>query len=65
MAYLAGIHFPVNSVGRLPLAYVNADDSIKAKTMLINSQEIMETYLVKDDQKKATRVCFRPFNGLP
>lgn len=65
MAYLAGIDFPVNSVGRLPLAYINTDDSIKAEAMLVNSQEILEIYRVKENQKKTTRVWFRPFNGLP
>jgi hypothetical protein len=41
MAYLAGIAFPVNSVGKLPLAYVDAEDFVKAEVMLVNTLEIL------------------------
>lgn len=64
MAYLAGVDFPVNSVGELPLAYLNADLETKANAMLVNAQEILEMYRVKEQRKMATAIRYRPFAPL-
>lgn len=64
MAYLAGLEFPVNSVGELPLAYVSADMKEKAEAMLANARGILEMYRVKENQKKSTELRFRPFKPL-
>lgn len=64
MAYLVGIPFPVNSVGELPLAYLNADATKKAKALLVNAKEILEMYHVKEEQKKATELHYRPFSAF-
>ncbi|EMC93337.1 hypothetical protein BAUCODRAFT_37024 [Baudoinia panamericana UAMH 10762] len=61
MAYLAGLEFPVNSVGELPLEYLSADDSEKAKAILVNARQILEMYRVKEEQKKAIVMQYRPY----
>lgn len=64
MAYLAGLSFPVNSVGELPLAYLSADQQTKAQAMLVNAQEILEMYRIKEHQKKNTVLRYKPFPGF-
>ncbi|KAG9889032.1 PigN-domain-containing protein, partial [Aureobasidium melanogenum] len=64
MAYLAGLPFPVNSVGELPLAFLSADEQTKAQAMLVNAQEILEMYRIKEFQKKNTVLRYKPFPGF-
>jgi phosphatidylinositol glycan class N len=64
MAYLAGLAFPVNSVGELPLAFLSADQQTKAQAMLVNAQEILEMYRIKEHQKKNTVLRYKPFPGF-
>ena len=64
MAYLAGLEFPVNSVGALPLSYIAGDPREKAEAALVNAQGIMEMYRVKEEQKKATQLQYKPFRQL-
>ena len=64
MAYLAGLAFPVNSVGELPLAFLSADEQTKAQAMLVNAQEILEMYRIKEHDKKNTVLRYRPFPGF-
>lgn len=61
MAYLAGLEFPVNSVGELPLPYLVASEAEKAKAMLVNAREILEMYRVKEKDKKATVLRYKPY----
>ncbi|KAF1809247.1 PigN-domain-containing protein [Eremomyces bilateralis CBS 781.70] len=61
MTYLAGLEFPVNSVGELPLAYVSADAHKKASALLVNARAILEMYRVKEAQKRGTQIRFVPF----
>jgi len=61
MAYLAGLEFPVNSVGELPLSYLTANDEEKAKAMLVNAREILEMYHVKEVEKKAAVIRYKPY----
>ncbi|KAK7539702.1 Phosphatidylinositolglycan class N-domain-containing protein [Phyllosticta citribraziliensis] len=61
MAYLAGLPFPVNSVGELPLPYINADAGTKAEALLVNAKEILEMYRVKEEQKKDKELRYKPF----
>jgi phosphatidylinositol glycan class N len=64
MAYLVGLPFPVNSVGELPLPYVDAAPIDKAKALLSNSREILEMYIVKETKKRAASIRFKPFPGF-
>ncbi|TKA70204.1 hypothetical protein B0A55_07013 [Friedmanniomyces simplex] len=64
MAYLAGLEFPVNSVGELPLSYLTASDDEKAKAMLVNAREILEMYHVKEEDKKATVLHYKPYGSF-
>ncbi|KAL8854985.1 MAG: hypothetical protein Q9221_000181 [Calogaya cf. arnoldii] len=64
MAYLAGLEFPVNSVGQLPLSYLKASVREKAEAMLVNAREVLEMYRVKELEKKATELRYRPYAKL-
>ncbi|OAP60021.1 hypothetical protein AYL99_05023 [Fonsecaea erecta] len=61
MAYLAGLEFPVNSVGKLPLSYLAAPAPEKANALLVNTKQVLEMYRVKEEQKRATSLNFRPY----
>ena len=43
-ATLAGIPFPVNSVGVVPLAYLSADEVYRTKCLYANAKQILEQY---------------------
>ena len=64
MAYLAGLEFPVNSVGELPLSYLSADRAAKSEAFLANARGILDMYRVKEERKKATELRFRPFKAM-
>lgn len=64
MAYLAGLEFPVNSVGELPLSFLAGDAKEKAEAALVNTRGILEMYRVKEERKRATELRYRPFPPL-
>ena len=64
MAYLAGLDFPVNSVGELPLAYVAGDLKEKAEAALANAKGVLEMYRVKEEQKKANELRYKGYAAL-
>lgn len=64
MAYLAGVDFPVNSVGELPLAYVAGERKEKAEAALANARGVLEMYKVKEEQKKANELRYKAFGPL-
>lgn len=64
MAYLVDLEFPVNSVGELPLSYLSGDLASKSEAFLANARGILDMYRVKEEQKKATELRFRPFKPL-
>ena len=64
MAYLAGLDYPVNSVGELPLAYLAADLKDKAEAALANARGILEMYRVKEDQKKVNKLRYKAYGPL-
>ncbi len=64
MAYLAGLDFPVNSVGELPLTYLAGDLAAKSEAFLANARGILDMYRIKEEQKKATELRYRPFKAL-
>ena len=64
MAYLAGLEFPVNSVGQLPLAYLSGSPKEKAEAALVNTRGILEMYRVKQLQKRARALRYKPYRPL-
>ena len=64
MAYLAGLEFPVNSVGQLPLSYIAGDTRERAKAALVNAQGILEMYKVKEEQKRSKELRYTAFPAL-
>uniref|UniRef100_A0A3B3ZVM6 GPI ethanolamine phosphate transferase 1 n=1 Tax=Periophthalmus magnuspinnatus TaxID=409849 RepID=A0A3B3ZVM6_9GOBI len=63
MASLIGVNFPVNSVGVLPLQYLNNSKRFKAESMYTNAIQVLEQYKVKMIQKKETTLSllFTPY----
>ena len=64
MAYLAGVDFPVNSVGELPLAYVAAEPKEKAEAALANARGVLEMYKVKQEQREANELRYKAYIPL-
>ncbi|XP_025935667.1 GPI ethanolamine phosphate transferase 1 isoform X12 [Apteryx rowi] len=58
MASLIGVPFPLNSVGTLPLEYLNNSAHFKAESMFTNAVQILEQFKVKMTQKKETTLSF-------
>lgn len=67
MASLIGVPFPLNSVGMLPLEYLNNTDQFKAECMLTNAVQVLEQFKVKMTHKKKNTLTFlfSPFKSLP
>ncbi|XP_062425828.1 GPI ethanolamine phosphate transferase 1 isoform X2 [Rhea pennata] len=66
MASLIGIPFPQNSVGTLPLEYLNNSAHFKAESIFTNAVQILEQFKVKMTQKKEKTLSFlfTPFKPL-
>ncbi|XP_072306750.1 GPI ethanolamine phosphate transferase 1 [Eucyclogobius newberryi] len=66
MASLIGVNFPLNSVGVLPLQYLNNSKKFKAESMYTNAIQVLEQYKVKMIQKKETTISllFTPYQYL-
>lgn len=64
MAYLVGVDYPVNSVGQLPLDYLNANPKEKAMAALANTRGVLEMYRVKEEQKRTAVLRYVPFEPL-
>lgn len=58
MSSLIGVPFPLNSVGVLPLNYLNNSQHFKAESMYANAIQILEQFRVKMAQKKETTISF-------
>ncbi|XP_033753855.1 GPI ethanolamine phosphate transferase 1-like isoform X2 [Pecten maximus] len=66
MACLIGIPYPLNSVGTLPIDYLNFDDRQKSQSLYANARQILSQYQIKMEQKKQTTLSmtFRPYSDL-
>ncbi|CAG8955326.1 hypothetical protein HYFRA_00011309 [Hymenoscyphus fraxineus] len=64
MAYLAGLAFPVNSVGELPLSFLAGDVAAKSEAFLANARGILDMYRIKEEQKMQTEIRYRAFSPL-
>ncbi|XP_071502329.1 LOW QUALITY PROTEIN: GPI ethanolamine phosphate transferase 1-like [Diadema antillarum] len=66
MASLIGVPYPLNSVGVLPVEYLDGGEEYKARCLLTNAKQILAQFDVKETQKEATtlRALFVPFRRL-
>lgn len=64
MAYLVGVEFPANSIGKLPLSYLSATIPEKARASLKNAQGILEMYRVKEENKKTSELRYKAYEPL-
>ncbi|KAH0558997.1 Glycosyl phosphatidyl inositol anchor synthesis [Trichoglossum hirsutum] len=64
MAYLAGLEFPVNSVGELPLSYLAGSLRQKAEAALVNTRGVLEMYRVKEEEKRSKKIRYQPFGSF-
>uniref|UniRef100_A0A8C8E1J0 GPI ethanolamine phosphate transferase 1 n=1 Tax=Oryzias sinensis TaxID=183150 RepID=A0A8C8E1J0_9TELE len=66
MASLVGVPIPVNSVGVLPILYLNNSGQFKAESMYTNAIQVLEQFKIKMMQKKETTLSFffTPFQYL-
>ncbi|XP_068712395.1 GPI ethanolamine phosphate transferase 1-like [Montipora foliosa] len=64
MTSLIGVSFPLNSVGILPVAYLNNTEQYVAENLFMNAQQILAQYEVKEMFRKETSLLFRPFTQL-
>lgn len=64
MAYLVGLDYPVNSVGQLPLEYLDASAEEKGLASFANTRAVLEMYRVKEEQKRAAVLRYVPYEPL-
>lgn len=64
MAYIAGLAFPVNSVGKLPLSYLDCSLEEKARALLVNARGILEMYRIKEEMKMNSELKYVPFSAF-
>ncbi|EEB08990.1 pig-N [Schizosaccharomyces japonicus yFS275] len=64
MSYLLGLNFPSNSVGEIPLDFLDCDDAQKAKAAFVNALVVGEQYHVKSSSKAETQFYYKPYPAL-
>ncbi|XP_051121000.1 GPI ethanolamine phosphate transferase 1 [Andrographis paniculata] len=64
MSTLLGLPCPVNSVGNLPLGFVNFTEVDKVEAVLANTKQILNQFLRKSQLKQSSSLYFKPFKPL-
>ncbi|CAA0828488.1 Unknown protein [Striga hermonthica] len=64
MSTLLGLPSPVNSVGNLPLEYVNFNKVEEVEAVLANTKQILNQFLQKSHMKQSNSLYFKPFKPL-
>lgn len=54
----------MNSVGALPLEYLDNTEEYKAKAVYKNAEGLLNQFLVKANRKGETELLFQPFQPL-
>lgn len=62
MSYLIGLNYPVNSVGELPLSFIDDLESKKIKGLYYNSLSLLEQYNVKHYEVEKNQFHFKEFD---
>lgn len=62
MSYLLGQDYPVNSVGELPLAYIENTQQNKMLSLLNNAKSILEQYKIKEQEVINHQFKYRPYS---
>ncbi|KAJ3343284.1 Glycosyl phosphatidyl inositol anchor synthesis, partial [Kappamyces sp. JEL0680] len=64
MSSLIGVPYPMNSVGKLPLPYLDNSEEYKAVALFRNALSIHAQYRIKAEYKERTELVFQPFKPL-
>ncbi|PON75994.1 GPI ethanolamine phosphate transferase [Trema orientale] len=64
MSTLLGLPCPVNSVGSLPLDYINMNEAAEVEAVLANTKQILNQFLRKSQIKQSNSLSFKPFKPL-
>ncbi|XP_065878048.1 GPI ethanolamine phosphate transferase 1 isoform X2 [Euphorbia lathyris] len=64
MSTLLGLPCPVNSVGNLPLGYVDMIEAEEVEAVLANTKQILNQFLRKSQIKQSNSLFFKPFEPM-
>lgn len=64
MSYLVGINYPVNSVGELPLSFIDNKEEVKLNALYKNALSIVEQFKVKEHEMQNSQFFFKPFENF-
>lgn len=59
MASLIGIAIPTNSVGELPVEYIEATEEFKLRASVVNLKQLLTTYSAKEERCISQEVLFK------
>ncbi|KAK4603814.1 hypothetical protein RGQ29_012363 [Quercus rubra] len=64
MSTLVGLPCPVNSVGSLPLDYINMTEMEEVEAVVSNAKQVLNQFLRKSYIKQSNSLYFKPFKQL-
>ncbi|GMM52014.1 mannose-ethanolamine phosphotransferase [Starmerella bacillaris] len=64
MSFLLNLNYPANSVGELPVQFLDASIETKTKALFANAMSISEQYLVKESHVAPSQLSFTPYTML-
>ncbi|KAF9606883.1 hypothetical protein IFM89_029482 [Coptis chinensis] len=64
MSALLGLPCPVNSVGNLPLGYINLSEAEEVEAVVANTKQVLSQFLRKSQIKRTNSLRFKTFRPL-